>query len=277
MPKINEALQKEGQRYNKEFRDFQGVFTQSARNAIPDTNFYHLENLQPIGAANLHSINDISSALFDYTINQIYWSFYANINGTDYLINFATNGNVYAFNTSSLTSTLINSGTPLSGSVSRCAQWKNGQLLIIDPAGYFHWDGTTFAQITGTGVPSGGTEIAVYAGRVWIFNARLLVVSAADDYTAAAFLAANGAIAINLTDPTLRSTVTRAYAANGYLYFTGASSINVISNVYIPSGASPPAPLLSNTNIQSTVGSDQPGSFFTVDDRDLFFANSYGI
>jgi hypothetical protein len=60
---INQNLQKEGKLYNKEFRQFKGVFTQSARNAIPDGTFWHLENLQPIGDANLHSINDISASL----------------------------------------------------------------------------------------------------------------------------------------------------------------------------------------------------------------------
>ena len=275
MPEINQNLQKEGKLHNKEFRQFKGVFTQAARNAIPEGQFWQLENLQPIGAANLHSINDVSGTLKDYGADTIYWSAYVNIGGTDYLINLASNGKVFAFNTGTNSSTLISSA--LSGSSSRVVQWKNTIALFVDSTGYYSWDGVTFALITGVGVPSAGTEIAVYANRVWIFNQRLIVVSAVDDYTAAAFLAANGAIAINLTDPTLRSTVFRAIAANGYLYFAGASSINVISNVYIPSGASPPAPLLTNTNIQSTLGSDQPGSFFTVGDRDLFFANAYGI
>ena len=277
MPLINENLQKEGKALNKEFRKFEGVFTQASRNAIPDGKFFHLENIQPIGDANLHTIADISSALLNYALHIIYWSVYVNINGTDYLLNFSSDGNIYAFNTGTLSSTLINSGTPLSGSGSRACQWKNSQALFIDSTGYYHWDGTTFALITGTGVPTAGTEIAVYASRVWIWNGRLMVIGDADDYTAAAFLAANGASFVALTDPTLRSVVTRAIACNGYLYFTGNSSINVVSNVYIPSGASPPAPLLTNTNIQSTVGSDQPGSFFTIDDRDLYFANRYGI
>jgi hypothetical protein len=272
---INQNLQKEGKLYNKEFRNFKGVFTQASRNAIPDGTFYHLENLQPIGDANLHSIEDISAALHDYAADAIYWAQYVNIGGVDYLLNFASNGKVFAFNTTTLSSTLVTAA--LSGSGTRVTQWKNSQALFIDSTGYYNWDGTTFTLITGSGVPSAGTEIAVYSGRVWIWNGRLLVISAADDYTAAAWLAVNGASFVNLTDPTLRSVVIRAIAANGYLYFAGTSSVNVISNVYVPSGASPPAPLLTNTNIQSTLGTDQPGSFFTVDDRDLYFANPYGI
>jgi hypothetical protein len=274
MAEINANLQKEGKQYNKEFRNFQGVFTQSARNAVPDGNFYHLENFQPVGAANLQSINDISAVLLDYAADTIYWSQYVSLNGTDYLLNFATNGKCFAFNTATNANTLITSA--FSGAGTRVAQWKNQQALFIDGNGYYHWDGTTFAQITGTGVPANGTEIAVYASRVWIWQGRLLIVTAADDYTAAAFLAANGAIFVNLTDSTLRSVVTRAIAANGYLYFSGNSSINVISDVYVPSGASPPSPLFTNINIQAIIGSDQPGSFFPVD-RDIFFANPYGV
>lgn len=277
MAEINQNLQKEGKRYNKEFRTFRGVFTQASRNAIPDGKFYHLENIQPIGDANLHSIADISAALHDYGVDSVYWGFYANLGGTDFLYLLSTNGKIFQYNIGTTASININPSNPLSGSGSRGVQWKNTQILFIDSTGYYNWDGTTFSQITGTGVPTAGTEIAVYAGRIWIFNQRLLVVTAADDFTSAAFLAVNGAIAINLTDPTLRKTVTRAYVANGYLYFTGNSSINVISNVYVPSGANPPSPALTNTNIQSTVGSNMAGSFFTVDDRDLFFANSYGI
>lgn len=277
MAELNQNLQKEGKRYNKEFRTFRGVFTQASRNAIPEGKFYHLENIQPIGDANLHTIQDISSVLVDYTVNSIYWGFYANLLGTDYIILFSSNGKVFAYNIGLNSSTQINVSFPFSGSGSRGTQWKNTEILFIDSTGYYNWDGTTFSQITGTGVPTAGTEIAVYSGRVWIFNSRLLVVSAADDFSAAAFLGTNGAIAINLTDPTLRKSVTRAFVANGYLYFTGSSSINVISNVYVPSGANPPSPALTNTNIQSTVGSNMAGSFFTVDDRDVFFANSYGI
>lgn len=277
MAEINQDLQKEGKFYNKTFRQFKGTVTQNARNALPEGAFYDLENLQVIGDANIHSIYDISASLVNYGLNQIYWSQYVNLNSTDYLINFATNGNVYAYNIATSTSTLINPGTPLSGAGSRCTQWNDTITLFIDATGYYSWNGSAFTLITGSGVPTSGQDIAVYAGRVWIFAARLLVVGDAGDYTAAAFLASNGAIFISLTDPTLRSTVQRAFAANGYLYFFGVSSINVISNVYVPQGASPPAPLLTNTNIQSTLGTNQPGSFFVVDDRDLYFANTYGI
>lgn len=281
MAEINKNLQKEGELYNKEFRQFRGCFTQAARNAIPEGKFWYLENLQPIGDANLHTINDISTPLVDYAGNTIYWSQSVNISGVEYLINFATNGNVYSFNTNTQISTLINGGTPLSGANSRLAQWKNLQALIIDSSGYYHWDGATFALISGAGVPTSGIEIAVYSGRVWIFQGRACTVSGPDDYTAAAFAVAVGASTFQLTDPTLLSNVTRAIVANGYLYYAGVSSLAVISDLYIPTDStgnpiSPPVPLFNNQNIQAAIGSDQPGSFFTIN-RDVYFANAYGV
>lgn len=261
---------------NKTFRQFKGVVTRANRNAIPEDSFYDLENLQVIGDANIHSTLDKSPALHDYSTDVIYWFQYANVGGTDYVILFSTNGKVFAYNIGGGTSAQINVGHLLSGSGSRMDQWKNQVVLFIDSTGYYSWDGTTFSPITGAGVPSSGTEIAVFAGRVWIFQSRVIVFSGADDYTAPSFLVANGAGAVNLTDPQLRSNVTRAISANGYLYFAGSSSINVISDVYVPSGANPPTPLFTNLNIQAIIGSDQPGSFFTLD-RNLMFANKYGV
>lgn len=281
MAEINKNLQKEGEKYNKEFRSFRGCFTQAARNALPDGKFWYLENLQPVGDANLQSIYDQSASLVNYAANVIYWSQSANIGGVEYLFNFATNGGIYAFNTGTNASVLINGAALLSGTGSRLAQWNNTQALFIDSTGYYHWDGTTFAKITGTGVPTSGTEIAVYSGRVWIFQGRALTVSGPDDYTAAAFAVAVGASVVPLTDPTLLSNVTRAIVANGYLYYAGVSSIAVISDLYVPTDATgaavvPPAPLFNNQNIQATIGSDQPGSFFTIN-RDVYFANAYGV
>lgn len=70
--------------------------------------------------------------------------------------------------------------------------------------------------------------------------------------------------------------VTRLLAANGYLYYFGATSINAISDVYVPSGASPPTPVFTDLNLQATIGTDQPGSVFTYG-RPLLFATRYGM
>lgn len=270
----------------KAFREWKGVVTSAARNAIPEDAWYHLENLQPIGPANVHTVNDISTVLHDYGSDTIYWSRELNLSGTDYIISFATNGEVFAYDVLAGISTEINNGsTLLSGTDSRMAQWKNQILLIIDSSGYYYWDGTTFAKISGSGAPSAGTDIAVAFGRVWIVNGRVIFFSGADGFSNGVpaipdatnyWLVANGAGFVNLTDPVLRSNVTRLYAADGYLYYTGESSIHVISDVYVPAGASPPTPVFSNLAIQSAIGTTQSGSIFSFN-RELTFANRNGI
>lgn len=270
----------------KAFRQWKGVVTTAARNALPEDAWFHLENLQPIGPANARTINDISASLFDYATDTIYWSRQFNLAGVDYIISFSTNGKVFAYNIGAGTSAQINAvPTLLSGSSSRMDQWKNQILLIIDSSGYYYWDGTTFATISGSGAPSAGTDIAVAFGRVWIVNGRVLFFSGADGFANGVpaipdatnyWLVANGAGFVNLTDPILRSSVKRLYAADGYLYYFGESSIHVISDVYVPSGASPPTPLFSNLPIQSALGSTLPGSIFSFN-RELTLANKTGI
>jgi hypothetical protein len=264
-------------RRSKTFIDWKGVVTQASRNAIPENAFYNLENMIPIGPANLHTINNISSALHNFSTSIIYWAQYVNVNLTDYLICFSTAGGVYAYNIA--TTGLVTVGTGLSGSGSRCCQWNNSQVLIIDSTGYYNWPGTgTMSLITGTGVPTSGTDIAVAFNRVWISQARGLIFSGVDPvlgYTAAYFTAANGAGTVGLIDPTLRSQITRIYYQNSYLYVVGTTCINAISDLYVPSGASPPTPLFTNTNLQAIIGSNQPGTFFPMN-RGLMFANGYG-
>lgn len=261
---------------SKYFRQMVGVNTQASRTAIPDEYFYNLENVIPIGPQNAHVVPNISASLHDYSTDSIYWSQGLNLNGVEYLVNFATNGKVFLYNIGAATSAQINVGHLLSGALSQCTQWKNTQILFIDSTGYYNYDGTTFAQITGTGVPSAGNAIAVYASRVWIAQGRVLYCSGVDDYSATSWTAANGAAAINLTDPQIRSTIYRLIPANGYLYIFSVTAINAISDVYVPSGASPPTPVFTNQNLQALIGTDQPASVIPYD-RNVMFASRYGI
>jgi hypothetical protein len=276
MGEKNETKGEEPRR-SKTFIDWKAVVTSASRNAIPEDAFYNLENMIPIGPANLHSINNISAVLNDFTTTTIYWAQYVNINLTDYLICFSTAGSVFAYNIGA--QSVVTVGTGLSGSASRCCQWNNSQLLIVDATGYYNWPGTgTMALITGTGVPTSGTDIAVAFNRVWISQARGLIFSGVDPilgFTAAFFTPANGAGTVGLIDPTLRSNITRLYYQNSYLYVVGTTCINAISDLYVPAGANPPTPLFTNTNLQAIIGSNAPGTFFPMN-RGLMFANGYG-
>ena len=257
------------------FKKYNGVVNNSSRVALPEDAWFYLENMQPIGDANVRSVPNISATLVSYGAHTIYWSQYINVAGNDYLINFSTDGFVYAYNIVAGTSAQIGSG--LSGGGSRAAQWKNTQLLVIDSSGYYNWPGTgTLTLISGTGVPTSGTDIAVAFGRVWIVQGRLITFSGANDYSAASFTVANGAGSIAITDPNLRNNIVRLVGQNGYLYVIAATGINAISDVYVPTGASPPTPLFTNLNIQSIIGTDQPASIFAFNQA-LVFANKYGV
>ena len=421
----------------KIFREFKGVNTKNDRTAIPAENFYDLINLMPIGAANLHSVPNISSALYDFAGVTIYRFQYANINSIDYLICFGTNGGAYAYNISTSAVTTITAGGTLSGSASKMDQWKNQAVLIVDTNGYFSWNGTTFTgPIYASGILPNvlwvNPDIAVYNGYVWIVTNRFLynsvpnqygsaagtaistictfasgttsivasytqsalgnivvgstvtgtgiaggtTVSAVNYTTGAITLSANttgtgpsqttlttaafatgdnivtvgsatgiqvgsymlcntqsgglagstqvaasyvpgstivpltftatgpnhvgsvyyftnpvtltfsttttgwdlsgGAAVQYLTDPQFRGQVTRLLSGNGYLYLFSKSSIFVISDVYIPSGAVPPSPVFSIVNVQALIGSDQQMSVFALD-RKLYFSNPYGL
>jgi hypothetical protein len=257
-------------------RQFLGVYTRSARTAVPDGYFYNLENVIPIGDQNMPVVPNISGPLHDYAADIIYWSQNVNLAGTEFLVNFASNGKVFLYNIGSGASTQINPSNLLSGAGSQCAQWSNTVLLLIDSTGYYSYDGTTFAHITGTGVPTSGSTIAVYENRVWITQARALLCSGANDYTAASWTPANGAGTFNLTDPTLRTAITRTLAANGYLYIWSATGVTAVSNVFVPTGAATPTPSATITNLQALIGTDQPASIFPYD-RNVMFASRYGI
>lgn len=273
MARKNE-VQEEEPRKSKYFREWKGVVNNSARNALPDDAWFYLENCMPIGNANVQTVPNISASLANYASHSPYYAQYANINGIDYIISFCTDGTVQAYNIIGGTSSQIGSG--LSGSLSRSAQWKNTELLVVDATGYYNWPGTgTLTLISGTGVPTSGTDIAVSFGRVWILQGRLLTFSGANDFSAASFTTANGAGSVALTDPTIRNNVTKLASQNGYLYLVGPTGINAISDVYVPSGANPPTPLFTNLNIQAIIGSDQPGSVFPLNQA-LMFANRYG-
>lgn len=252
---------------------------------MPADRLYNCENAIPISDGNIAIVPNLSAALVDYGADKIYWSQYGNVGGTDYLLNFSLSGKVFAYNVANGISSQINAGTPMTGANARMAQWKRQVLLFVDSAAYYYWDGTTFAKLTGTGVPSSGDDIAVAFGRVWILQGRLLVFSGVDGFGGGVpvipdatnyWLIANGSGSINLTDPAIRSAVTRLAALNGYLYLISGSGINSISSVNVPSGATPPTPVLDNTNVQAIIGSDQPASVMAYD-RLLMFANRYGV
>jgi hypothetical protein len=256
-------------------KQFLAVNTTNTRTATPDHCFYNLQNAQPIGDANIHSINDISSILQAYGGDTIYDDLSVNIANVEYLIQLSTTQKTFAYNVAANTVANIGGAVVLSGSASGIAQWQNTNALIIDSTGYYQWSGTgTLTAITGTGAPTSGSSIAVYQNRVWIVQGRLLYYSAPGSFSD--FTTASGGGFTNLIDPVLRSNVKALHATNGYLYIVGISSVQALSDVYVPSGASPPTPNFTLLPLTGIIGTDQPYSIFDYG-RLVLFANRYGV
>ena len=119
-------------------------------------------------------------------------------------------------------------------------------------------------------VPPAGTAVATYYGRVWVSNNRTVVFSAPDNFSDFSQAGAGGSFI--MTDDTLHSTIKELFSANNFLYIIGESSVNVVGDVSVVSGVTK----FSNTNISSSVGSNQPYSVIAYY-RAVWFANPYGF
>lgn len=252
---------------NKTFREFKGINTQSAREAIEPDQFAWLENLMPIGFGNLKCVNAPSGIKQTIAGDTVYYRKFFEINGISYMFYAGVSGAIYALNLTSFVLTTIVGGVGSSGV--QISQWKNERILIITTVQYYSWDGTTLAALGGTtGAPSAGQCIQVYAGRVWISQNRTINWSEAGSYTDFTGTGGNTIIA----DPTLLSDIQQLVSANSYLYFLGIDSINVIADAQVVSGALQ----FSNTNISSNSGSDLPQTIFTYY-RSLLYMNRSGV
>lgn len=257
---------------NFPFKDFGGVNTQADRTAISENQFAWLENIMPIGSANLKVVPFQGASLATIPSSTItYWK-YVNINNTDYLICATAGGGLDAVNLSTFAVTVVRVAGTLTGTVA-VSQWKNERILVIAGNGYFDWDGTSWTSLGGTtSAPSAGQTIASFAGRVWIGNARTVSFSAPNSYTDFQTASAGGSFIV--TDETLHSNIFSLFTANNFLYVVGESSFNVVSNVQVV--GSPAVTVFSNTNISALIGSRMPLSIFPFY-RTVGFATQYGF
>jgi len=132
--------------------------------------------------------------------------------------------------------------------------------------------GGTLGAVTAnlTAVPSGGTAVATYSGRVWVASGRTVVFSAPASFSDFTEASAGGSFV--MTDETLKSSITSLTAANNFLYIFGASSCNVVSDVSVSNDAT----VFSNVNISASIGTNQPyavASYY----RSLWFATPFGF
>jgi hypothetical protein len=270
-------------------KNFLAVDTTDSRLApLDNACFYDLANAQPVGFSNIHSVWDISEVLHDFgsAIPYICWNI--NINGVEHLLIGCRDGTLWDYNLVTNQTNQIGGGLIVADDDIDIAQWDFTTALIITTKGYYYWQGSgpaipvsQYPGITADQIahlPSGGNSIAVYNQMVWISQGRTLFYSAATLFTEFSTFAGGGYT--GLIDPTLKSTVQALFAANGYLYVFGETSIDAISDVYYPvdpsNGQQLTTPSFTKLNITAIVGTDQPHTIMAYN-RLIIFANKLGV
>jgi hypothetical protein len=285
-------------------KQFAAVNTVANRIAPPQEGcFWDLTNAQPIGFANLHSINGADGPIYDFGAHRVYADFNVNIGNQEYLLIATRDGYLFSYKVGAPWSsavTQIASGLATDGSLD-IAQYDNTTALIVTNAGttsnpsYYAWQGgTSITPIATTSNAAGnepsapvkGQAIAVYQNMVWIADGRTLFFSkpgSSQDTPPAYtdFSTADGGGWEIIRDSTLKSDIKALFALNGLLYVFGEQSIDVIGNVQqqvTTAGGAPTGSTASYTrqNISSIVGTDQVESIMAYGPL-IFFANRYGV
>lgn len=133
--------------------------------------------------------------------------------------------------------------------------------------------GNNSAQATIKLMPYGikGTSIETYQNRIWVATDTKFSYTAAG--SVADFSGISGGGSSPATDAFLREKIVRMMQANGFLYYFGDSSINVISNVQTSSLG---VTSFNNSNVDPQIGSAWRDSIRSFG-RALVFANPTGV
>jgi hypothetical protein len=138
-------------------KNFKGLNTKANRTAIDEEEFAWIENAMPIGFGNIKIVPSQSALISGNTVvnfgNTVTALTSTNINVSNYLLAFESNGRAEFYNlTSSTLGNVASSGT-FSGSGITTAQYNNERVLIGDPSnGLYNWDGNTIVSIGSVGV-----------------------------------------------------------------------------------------------------------------------------
>lgn len=137
---------------------------------------------------------------------------------------------------------------------------------------------STLATATVTIMPFGvsGLTVEVYTGRIWVAapQASPSTVTFSAPNNIGDFSTANGGGSFIAADSFLRSRIVALRQSNGFLYYFGDSSINVISNVQ--TSGSPATTTFNNSNVDPQVGT-QWRDCIQPFGRALVFANPSGV
>jgi len=172
------------------------------------------------------------------------------------------------------TATVTASATAIlsGGGVSSISITNSGNGYAVPPAIGFSGGGGTGTTASAYIVPQGmnGQAIAVYSGRVWVFNNRVYSYTAPGSWydVDTGHAAGSGVI----TEGSLKERVYAAEALDNYLYVFGDSSILVIGDVKVTASVT----TFSITYLSSTTGTTLPFTI-TAMERAVLFTNREGV
>lgn len=127
---------------------FKGMNQKDSRTALPDNEFFLLENFIKIGEGKLRTVWDQGSPIYSVSTGKtiVYYFFYT-ISLTNYCAVFLSDGTAVQVNTATLGQTVISSASGTfytGGQLPCCASWGAQYLIIannITPNSYWIWDG----------------------------------------------------------------------------------------------------------------------------------------
>ena len=213
-------------------KQFKTVNTKANRTAIDETEFSWLENAMPVGYSNLKitgqrsAVTNSGGNAVVFSANVTYLSS-VNLGLNDYVVAFKDDGSAEAFNLQSKTLVTVGNAGKFSNSGISINQWKNQEMLIIDPnKGYYVWDGNNTVFVGSVG------QLALIDGGSGYTAAPSVVLSAPND--------ANGiqAVAVSTVSNNVVTSITLTEAGSGYtqaptvsFYGGGGSGANAVASI----------------------------------------------
>ena len=213
-------------------KQFKTVNTKANRTAIDETEFSWLENAMPVGYSNLKitgqrsAITNSGGNAVVFSANVTYFNS-VNLGLNDYVVAFKDDGSAEAFNLQSKTLVTVGNAGKFSNSGISINQWKNQEMLIIDPNnGYYVWDGNNTVFVGSVG------QLALINGGSGYTAAPSVVLSAPND--------ANGiqAVAVSTVSNNVVTSITLTEAGSGYtqaptvsFYGGGGSGANAVASI----------------------------------------------
>ena len=138
-------------------KNFTTLNTKANRTAIKEEEFAWIENVMPIGHGNIKvipaqtTVKDSGNSAVSFA-NTVTSFTSTNINVSDYLLGFESNGRAEYFNLTTSTKGNVAAASTFSASGVTTAQYKNQNVIIGDPdKGLYSWDGANLSSIGSVG------------------------------------------------------------------------------------------------------------------------------